>query len=92
MKLLLILQLICITGFMLVTTDYNRRIIISVMSTQRQTNCCILVQFCILLRKLHTPKKKIVNGTPGKLERLNQVKFQLIELSYKLVGRYRCFR
>lgn len=32
-------------------------IIISVMSTQRQTNYCILVQFCIVFGKLHTPKK-----------------------------------
>lgn len=68
------------------------RIIISVMSTQRQTNYCILVQFCVLLGKLQTPKKHFVNGMPGKLERFNQVKFQLIKLSYKVVGWYRCFR
>ena len=68
------------------------RIIISVMSTQRQTDYSILVQFYVLLGKLQTPKKNFVNGMSGKLERLNQVKFKLIELSYKLVGRYRCFR
>jgi hypothetical protein len=68
------------------------RIIIYVMSTQRQTNYCILVQFCVLLGKLQTSKKHFVNGMSGYLERLNHVKFQFIELSYKLVGRYQCFR
>lgn len=61
------------------------------MSTQRQTNYCILVHFCVLLGKLQTPEKKSVNGMSGELEMLNRVKFQLIEL-YKLVGRYQCFR
>lgn len=45
------------------------RIIISVMSTQRQTNYCILVQLCVLLGKLQTPKKHFVNGMSGKSER-----------------------
>lgn len=68
------------------------RIILSVTSAQRQTNYCILVQFCVPLGKLQTPKKNFMNGMSGKLERLNQVKFQFIELLYKLVGRYHCFR
>lgn len=62
------------------------------MSIQRQTNYCILVQFCVLSGKLQTPKKNFVNGMPSKFESLNQVKFHLIELLYKLVGRYLCFR
>ena len=41
------------------------RIIIYVMSTQRQTNYCILVQFCVLLVKLQPPKKNFMKDMPG---------------------------
>ena len=39
-----------------------------------------------------TPKKTFVIDMSGMEESLNQVKSQFIEVSYKLLGRYPCFR